>query len=171
MIEKKLAELGFTIDTPPEPIGNYEAAVMSGNMLYISGQLPISNGQLIYKGRVGPDLSISDGYRAAELAAVNVLAQIKKKLGSFDRLVKIVRVDGHIKVRMILLSSQKFWMAHRIYSRKSWVKSQGMQERYSDIQDYRKMQPLNWSSSLKLDSVASAGRGSRISGVCSPNQD
>ena len=96
MIEQKLAELGFEIDTPPEPIGNYEAAVMSGNMLYISGQLPISNGQLIYKGRVGPDLSISDGYRAAELAAVNVLAQIKKKLGSFDRLVKIVRVDGHI---------------------------------------------------------------------------
>ncbi len=96
MIEKKLAELGFEIDTPPEPIGNYEAAVMSGNMLYISGQLPISNGQLIYKGRVGPDLSISDGYRAAELAAVNVLAQVKKKLGTFDRLVKIVRVDGHI---------------------------------------------------------------------------
>ena len=42
MIEKKLVEFGFEIDTPPEPIGNYEAAVMSGNMLYISGQLPIS---------------------------------------------------------------------------------------------------------------------------------
>ncbi len=96
MIDQKLAELGFTIDNPPEPIGNYEAAVISGNMLYISGQLPLSDGKLVYQGRVGSDLSISEGYLAAELAAVNVLAQIKKKLGTFDRLVKIVRVDGHI---------------------------------------------------------------------------
>ncbi len=96
MIDQKLAELGFTLDNPPEPIGNYEAAVISGKMLYISGQLPIQDGKLGYQGQVGSDLSISEGYRAAELAAVNVLAQIKKKLGTFDRLVKIVRVDGHI---------------------------------------------------------------------------
>ncbi len=96
MIDQKLAELEFTLDNPPEPIGNYEAAVISGNMLYISGQLPISDGKLVYQGQVGSDLSISEGYRAAEIAAVNVLAQIKKKLGTFDRLVKIVRVDGHI---------------------------------------------------------------------------
>ena len=96
MIEQKLAELGFTLDNPPEPIGNYEAAVISGNMLYISGQLPISDGKLVYQGQVGSDLSISEGYRAEEIAAVIVLAQIKKKLGTFDRLVKIVRIDGHI---------------------------------------------------------------------------
>ena len=78
MIEKKLAELGFEIDTPPEPIGNYEAAVMSGNMLYISGQLPISNGQLIYKGQVGPDLSISEGYRAAELLRSTFWLKLKR---------------------------------------------------------------------------------------------
>ncbi len=96
MTDQKLTKLGFTLDNPPEPIGNYEAAVISGNMLYISGQLPISDGKLGYQGQVGSDLSISEGYRAAELAAVNVLAQIKKKLGTFDRLVKIVRVDGHI---------------------------------------------------------------------------
>ncbi|MCH7675773.1 RidA family protein [candidate division KSB1 bacterium] len=96
MIEQKLAELGFTLDSPPEPIGNYEAAVISGNMIYISGQLPVSDGKLIYQGQVGSDLTLSEGYQAAELAAVNVLAQIKKKLGTFDRLVKIVRVDGHV---------------------------------------------------------------------------
>ena len=88
MVEQRLAEMGFTLENPPQPIGNYEAAVMSGNMLYISGQLSVSNGQLIYKGQVGSDLSISEGYRVAELAAVNVLAQIKKKLGSFDHLEK-----------------------------------------------------------------------------------
>ena len=96
MVEQRLAEMGFTLDNPPEPIGNYEAAVISGTMLYISGQLPISDGKLVYQGQVGSDLSVSKGYRAAELAAVNVLAQIKKKLGTIDRLVKIVRVDGHI---------------------------------------------------------------------------
>ncbi len=96
MIEQKLAELGFTLDSPPEPIGNYEAAVISGNMLYISGQLPLADGKLVYQGRVGSELTVSQGYRAAELAAVNVLAQIKKKLGTFERLMKIVRVDGYI---------------------------------------------------------------------------
>ena len=96
MIDQKLAELGFTIDNPPEPIGNYEAAVISGNMLYISGQLPLADGKLVYQGRVGSELTVSQGYRAAELAAVNVLAQIKKKLGTFERLMKIVRVDGYI---------------------------------------------------------------------------
>ncbi len=72
MIEQKLADLGFTIDNPPEPIGNYEAAVISGNMIYISGQLPVSDGKLIYLGQVGSDLTLSEGYQAAELAAVNV---------------------------------------------------------------------------------------------------
>ena len=96
MVEQRLAEMGFTLDNPPEPIGNYEAAVVSGKMLYISGQLPLSDGKLVYQGQVGSYLSVSEGYRATELAAVNVLAQIKKKLGSFDPLVKIVRVNGHI---------------------------------------------------------------------------
>ena len=96
MVEQRLAEMGFTIDSPPEPIGNYEAAVISGNMLYISGQLPLSDGKLVYQGQVGSELTVSEGYRAAELAAVNVIAQIKQKLSTFDRLVKIVRVDGHI---------------------------------------------------------------------------
>ncbi len=96
MIEKKLLELGFTIENPPEPIGNYEAAVISGNMLYISGQLPLADGKLVYQGLVGSELTVSQGYRAAELAVVNVLAQIKKKLGTFERLMKIVRVDGYI---------------------------------------------------------------------------
>ena len=79
-----------------EPIDNYEAAVISGKMLYISGQLPLSDGKLVYQGQVGSELTVSEGYRAAELAAVNVLAQIKKKVGGLDRLVRIVRVDGHI---------------------------------------------------------------------------
>ena len=96
MVEERLAEMGFTLENPPEPIGNYEAAVISGKMLYISGQLPLSEGKLVYQGPVGSDLSVSEACRAAELAAANVLAQIKKKLGTFDRLVKIVRVDGHI---------------------------------------------------------------------------
>ena len=96
MIDQKLADLGFTLDNPPEPIGNYEAAVISGKMLYISGQLPLLDGKLVYQGQVGSELTASEGYRAAELAAVNVLAQIKKKLGSFDHLGKIIRIDGHI---------------------------------------------------------------------------
>ena len=145
MIDQKLADLGFTLENPPEPIGNYKAAVMSGNMLYISGQLPISDGKLICQGRVGSELSVSEAYRAAELAAVNVLAQIKKRLGTFlinwKRLSRLMATSA---VRMILLSSQKFWMALLTYSKSFWVKNRGMLEPYSDIRDYQKTQPLNW---------------------------
>ena len=51
MVEQRLAEMEFTLENPPEPIGNYEAAVISGNMLYISGQLPLSDGELVYLWR------------------------------------------------------------------------------------------------------------------------
>jgi enamine deaminase RidA (YjgF/YER057c/UK114 family) len=95
-IESRLAELGLTIPAAPKPAGNYSATVRAGNLLFLSGQFSIENGALKYSGRVGVELSEEQGYAAARLAALNVLAQIQSALGSFERLEHLVRVAGHI---------------------------------------------------------------------------
>jgi enamine deaminase RidA (YjgF/YER057c/UK114 family) len=95
-VEQRLKELGLTLPNPPKPAGNYQPWILSGNMLYLSGQFPIENGRSRYAGRVGSELSEADGYAAARLAALNVLAQIKSALGNLDQLEHLVRVEGHI---------------------------------------------------------------------------
>ena len=102
-VESRLAELGLQLPEAPRPVGNYRAAVIANGLLFISGQLPLSNGKLKYRGRVGVELTEAAGGKAAQLAALNVLAQIKAALGGFDRLVSLLRVDGYV-------SSAPGWM-------------------------------------------------------------
>lgn len=95
-VEQKLAELGFKLPEAPQPLGSYTAVSETGNLLFISGQVPIANGKMMYTGRVGDELTIDEGKRAAQLSALNVLAQISRHLGGFDRLHHIVRLEGHV---------------------------------------------------------------------------
>jgi enamine deaminase RidA (YjgF/YER057c/UK114 family) len=86
----------LTLPPAPKPAGNYSAAVRIGNLLFLSGQFSVENGQRKYSGRVGAELSDEEGCAAARLAGLNVLAQIQAALGSLDRLEQLVRVEGHI---------------------------------------------------------------------------
>jgi len=95
-VEQKLAELGLALPEPPNPLGSYTAVSEAGNLLFVSGQLPLVDGRIAYTGRVGEQLSVDEGRHAARLAALNVLAQIRRHLGGFDRLRKLVRVEGHV---------------------------------------------------------------------------
>jgi len=95
-IEERLKELGIELPSPPPSAGNYEPWILAGNLLFISGQFPIENGQPRYTGPVGTMLTEKQGYAAARLTALNVLAQIRAALGGFDRLESLVRVEGHI---------------------------------------------------------------------------
>ena len=95
-VEQRLAKLGLQLPDAPRAMGSYRPAVLAGGLLFISGQLPMSNGKLAYVGRVGAELSEADGKAAAQLAALNVLAQIHAALGGFDRLVTLLRVEGHV---------------------------------------------------------------------------
>ncbi|MGU7780073.1 RidA family protein [Burkholderia sp. PU8-34] len=95
-VQQKLAELGYTLPVPPQPMGNYTAVSEAGNLLFISGQVPLADGKMAYAGRVGEQLSVEEGQRAARLAALNVLAQLDRHLGGFDRVHHIVRVEGHV---------------------------------------------------------------------------
>jgi len=95
-VEQKLAALGLALPNAPKPLGSYTAVSQTGNLLFISGQVPLADGKLVYTGRVGAELTIEEGQRAAQLVALNVLAQISKYLGGFDRLHHIVRLEGHV---------------------------------------------------------------------------
>ncbi|MGF6482506.1 enamine deaminase RidA (YjgF/YER057c/UK114 family) [Paraburkholderia sp. JPY419] len=95
-VQQKLAELGLELPTPPQPLGSYTAVSEAGNLLFISGQVPLSAGKMIYMGRVGETLTLEEGRKAAQLAALNALAQISRHLGGFERLHHIVRVEGHV---------------------------------------------------------------------------
>lgn len=95
-IEQRLNELGLVLPNPPRPAGNYQPWIIHDNLLVLSGQFPIENGRLRHQGRVGAELTEDQGREAARLAAVNVLAQMNAALGGFDRLVTLLRVEGHV---------------------------------------------------------------------------
>lgn len=92
-IDRRLAQLGIALPTPPAPVASYVPYVMSGNLVYISGQVTLADGGLKYVGVVGKDLSLEDGKAAARLCAINVLAQLKAAVnGNLDRVRRCVRL-------------------------------------------------------------------------------
>jgi enamine deaminase RidA (YjgF/YER057c/UK114 family) len=96
-IEKKLADLGIVLPTPPAPIANYVGFVRSGVLLIVSGQICIgADGKLVAKGKLGSTVSIEDGQKAARACAINLLAQCKAALGDLDKIVRVVRLGGFI---------------------------------------------------------------------------
>lgn len=94
--EAKIKELGITVPDAPKPLAAYVAAVKDGNYVYTSGQLPFVAGELKFKGKLGKDLSVDQGYEAAKTCAINCLAAIKGQIGSLDNIEKIVKVVGFV---------------------------------------------------------------------------
>lgn len=96
-IETILEQNGLTLPEAKPPLGAYVPFVQSGNMLMISGQGPIAASGAVVTGRLGDGLEIEDGTRAAQIAGLNIIAQIKAALnGDFDRMVRIVRLNGFV---------------------------------------------------------------------------
>ena len=88
----RLSELGIVLPAPPTPLGAYVESSETGNLLFISGTLPIVNRRLAIAGRLGEKLSVSEGQEAARIASLNALAAAKEHLGNLDRLKKLVKV-------------------------------------------------------------------------------
>jgi enamine deaminase RidA (YjgF/YER057c/UK114 family) len=95
-IEQRLAALGITLPTPTSPQANYVPTVLTGNQLFVSGQTPMTDGRLKYRGRVGADVTLADAQAAARVCAINILAQVKAALGDLDRLDRAVKVLGFV---------------------------------------------------------------------------
>jgi len=94
--EQRLKELSIQLPVPPEPFGSYVEAVQTGNLLFLSGMLPTEGHGAKFIGRVGAELDVEAGRKAAYLAALNVLAVTRQHLGSLDKVTRIVRLGVSI---------------------------------------------------------------------------
>jgi len=95
MIEEKLRSLGIVLPEPPVPAGSYIPVVRTGNLLFVSGQIPMENGKVIYTGKVTDD-NIETAQKSARMCAINILAQIKREIGDLENISRIVRLSGFV---------------------------------------------------------------------------
>ena len=96
-VDNRLAELGIEVPTPVAPVANYVPFVKTGNLVSISGQIPMKDGKLAYEGKVGDDVSIDDARAAARLCALNLISQMKAACdGDLDRVVRVVKLGGFV---------------------------------------------------------------------------
>lgn len=96
MIEEKIKSMNITLPIPPKAAGSYIPVVKTGNLIYVSGQIPVKDGNVAFQGKVPTDVSLEIAQKAARLCAINILAQIKSEIGTLDKISKIVRVSGFV---------------------------------------------------------------------------
>jgi enamine deaminase RidA (YjgF/YER057c/UK114 family) len=92
MNEEKLKKLGFKLPPVPKPLAAYIPAKIVGNLVFTSGQVPIADGNIVYAGKVGKDLSEDDARKAAELCLINCLSVVKSIVGNLDNIKQIVKL-------------------------------------------------------------------------------
>jgi enamine deaminase RidA (YjgF/YER057c/UK114 family) len=90
--EQRLKNLGIDLPTPPQPFGTYAEAVQTGNLLFLSGMLPTEGRTPKFIGRVGAELDVETGRKAAYLAGLNALAVAREHLGSLDKVTRVIRL-------------------------------------------------------------------------------
>ncbi|MDH3278951.1 MAG: RidA family protein [Nitrosopumilus sp.] len=95
MIEEKLKSLDIELPNPPTPAGSYVAVIRTGNVLFISGQIPMEDNKVIYTGKVSDD-NLETAQKSARMCAINIIAQIKRELGDLDKVSRIVRLSGFV---------------------------------------------------------------------------
>jgi hypothetical protein len=93
---ENLQNYGYTLPIPSTPGGSYVSVNVRANIAYIAIQFPIFNGEYRYQGRLGENISTEEGYRAMELCALNVLAQVDQKIG-FERVVGLNHIDAYFQ--------------------------------------------------------------------------
>jgi enamine deaminase RidA (YjgF/YER057c/UK114 family) len=108
IVELKAKEMGLSIPEPPKPVAAYVPGVKTGEFIYTSGQLPIVNGDIKYKGKVEADISIEEAYEAAKICALNCLGVIKSMVGDLDKIEQVVKVVGFVN------SSPEFTMQPKV---------------------------------------------------------
>jgi enamine deaminase RidA (YjgF/YER057c/UK114 family) len=91
-VETRLKEQGIALPEAAAPVANYVPFVLTGNLLFMAGQLPLQDGKLLAVGKLGQAVSLEDGTKAARQCAINLLAQAKAALGDLDRVKRVVRL-------------------------------------------------------------------------------
>ena len=97
LFEENIKNLGLNIPDLPKALANYVPYKIVGKTMYISGQAPVQNGELIYKGKVGSDIAVEDGIEAAKLCVINIIAAVNTGLkGDWDKLDSFVKLTGYV---------------------------------------------------------------------------
>ena len=96
VVEARLTEMGFALPSPPEPIGNYLSAARSGNIMWMAGVGSRRGDGSRISGKLGADLTVEQGYEAAQWCGLNLLARMKEELGDLDRVTRILKVVGMV---------------------------------------------------------------------------
>jgi len=96
--ESRLSAAGLVLPKPAGAVANYVPWAISGSMIYTSGQLPWIDGLLLFKGKIGSDLTPQQGYDACKLSALNAIAQLKHAAGDLRRIKRIIRLEGVLNV-------------------------------------------------------------------------
>lgn len=94
--EEKLKSLGITLSEVPKPLGSYIPCVQTGNLIFISGMLPLKGGKLLRTGKVGESVTLEEAQEDAKTAVINALAVLKSNLKSLDRIKRCVKLTGYI---------------------------------------------------------------------------
>jgi len=92
MVEEVMKEMGITLPETVKPLAAYIPAIRTGDYVYTSGQVPFAEGKLKYSGKIGLDLSVEEGQKAAALCALNALSAIKSEIGDLNNIERIVKV-------------------------------------------------------------------------------
>ncbi len=96
-VDARLAALGITVPAAAAPVANYVGYVKTGNLVFVSGQVPIKDGKFLYQGKVGAEISLYEAQQAAALCAINIIAQIKDACGGdLDKVRRIVKLGGFV---------------------------------------------------------------------------
>lgn len=95
-IDAHLADLGITLPTATAPVANYVPYVISGNLVHISGQITMENGDLKFVGKLGADYDVETGQKAARLCALNLVAQLKAAIGDLDKVSRVVKLNAFV---------------------------------------------------------------------------
>ena len=95
MAKDRLEQLGIVLPKAPVPAGNYIPTVKTGDLLFVSGQIPLKEGKVAYTGKVSDD-NLETAQESSRVCAINILAQIRRELGSLDRVTRVVRLSGFV---------------------------------------------------------------------------
>ena len=96
-VDARLKDLGITIPDAPAPAANYVPYTVTGNLVFVSGQVPFVDGKLTATGRIGEDATPEDGYEQARICAINLIAQVKAACGGdLDRVTRVVKLGGFV---------------------------------------------------------------------------
>lgn len=95
-VELKIKELGIVLPAAPKPVAAYIPAVTTGNLIFISGQDCKKDGVLLFKGKVGRELTVAQGYAASRQCMINLLAVLKEHIGNLNKVKRIVKLLGFV---------------------------------------------------------------------------